>query len=374
MATKEARIKITADDKTHRAFASARKGISGLTSSMFSLKAGIAGVLGGAGLGLMIKSVVDTSDKMQKLSISLGVSTEALSQYRLVAERSGTTMEALTLIWQRQTRRVAEAAQGTGEAKDAIKELGIEATELNKLSPDRQFEAIADAMAGVEHQSDKLRLAFKLFDSEGARPALQAMAEGAEGIRAMRDEADAMGLTLTRVQADQMAEFNDRMGDIKLASKAAAQSLVVSLGPALIDVARAFITAQVKAAKFFDSLRDTENRTNIVGLREDITKLSERALVFAEQIERIESLRGDPSGLRLRLKQTREELTQTIERARELQSLSDKETIPDFKVTAGGLPTASEEAKYSQCPLRRWNRKSSTPSREGSASRRSRVY
>ena len=72
------------------------------------------------------------------------------------------------MAMQRFTRRAAEAAQGTGEAKGAIRELGLDAQKLQKLPLDDQMKVLADAFGNVQNESDKLRIAFKLFDSEGA--------------------------------------------------------------------------------------------------------------------------------------------------------------------------------------------------------------
>jgi len=302
----------------------------------------------GISFGALVKSVADTGDKLQKLSISLGVSTEALSQYRLVAQRAGTNLDSLTLIWQRQTRRVAEAAVGTGEARSALRELGLEAEALNRLSPDRQFEVIADAMSRVENSADRLRLAFKLYDSKGARPALQAMEGGAAAMRAMRSEADALGLTMTRVQANQMAAFNDQLTNARAAITGAVQAMVLSLGPALVDIARAFSTAVSWAAKFIDRLRSIENRTNIDGLRESLTAMNESAVELAGRIETIRSAGGNTTALEQQLTNLRDRIGQTIDRLRELQSQSESidANIPDFQASGGGpLPSLQDEAQ-----------------------------
>ena len=106
-------------------------------------------------------------DRAAKLSFRLGLTVEGLSELEYIAESGGVPVNQMAMAMQRMTRRMSEAAQGTGEAKDAIKELGINAMELTLLSPDQQFYQIATALQAVTGQSDKLRLAFKLFDSEG---------------------------------------------------------------------------------------------------------------------------------------------------------------------------------------------------------------
>lgn len=158
----------------------------------------------------MVKESVDAADRMGKLSQRLGASTEALSELQHVADLSGVSFNTMTMGLQRMTRRVSEAANGTGEAKKALEELGMSAQSLNQLAPEKQFEVIADALAGVSNEGDRVRLAMKFFDSEGVA-LVQTMGDGAEGIRKMREEARRLGLTLSQEDTKAAADFNDEL-------------------------------------------------------------------------------------------------------------------------------------------------------------------
>ncbi|MCP4100461.1 MAG: hypothetical protein GY750_03380 [Lentisphaerae bacterium] len=197
---------------------------------------GLAALVGGIGFTHLIKSSLDAADEMQKMSQRIGASTEALSEYKHVADLTGVSFRTLTMGWQRMTRRISEAAQDTGEAKNALKELGISAKELNKLAPEQQFEVLADAMAKVTSQSDKVRLSMKLFDSEGVS-LLQTMQGGAEAIREMREEAQALGLTVSQDFADSAAAANDAITRMGATSKALALTLAKTLAPTIESIA-----------------------------------------------------------------------------------------------------------------------------------------
>ena len=49
----------------------------------------------------------------------------ALQELRFAAKASGIEQQTLDMALQRFTRRAAEAAQGTGEAKDALAQMGM---------------------------------------------------------------------------------------------------------------------------------------------------------------------------------------------------------------------------------------------------------
>jgi len=191
---------------------------TGLASHAGMAKVAIAGLAAGAvaaavSISRMVTSVAKQNDEIAKLSTRLGASTEALSQLKFVAERSGVSFATFTMGLQRMTRRVAEAAQGTGESVKALKELGIEARALSRLAPEDQFSAIAEEISKVNSASDRVRLAMKLFDSEGVA-LVQTMTEGAAGIAKLRKEADTLGLTLTGSAAKEAEEFQDKITNI----------------------------------------------------------------------------------------------------------------------------------------------------------------
>jgi len=197
------------------------------------------GAIGAVGFGALVKNAIDSADQMEKINRRLGISTEALSQLKFAAEQSGIAFNQLTMGMQRMQRRVAEAAQGTGEAKDALIELGLSAQQLNKMSLDQQLLAVADAMQGLEESGDKTRLAMKLFDSEGVA-LLQMFEEGKIGIEELMAEADKLGLTLNNKTAKGAAAANDAINRAKAAMQGAALQAAENTAPAIEHLANQF--------------------------------------------------------------------------------------------------------------------------------------
>jgi hypothetical protein len=149
------------------------------------------------------------------------------------------SFNTMAMSLQRMTRRVSEAAIGTGSAKKAIKELGLDAVALSEMSPEEAFQKIADALMNVEKHSDKVRIAMAVFGMQGAEM-LQMMGEGSKGIQDMMDRAEALGFTLSQAGADDIAAFNDSMTDLKAIVYGLAQEIAIAVLPHLEDVIAAF--------------------------------------------------------------------------------------------------------------------------------------
>lgn len=240
---------LLAKDKTGRAIQSAERGLSRLRNAAKRVSRALGGIKGAIAAGLggaAIRSSAQMADKMEKLSVRLGITTEALSQLRYGADLAGVTFEQMTMGIQRMTRRVAEAAQGTGEAKNALAELGVDAKALARLKPEQQFEVLAEALNRVENQSDKVRLAFKLFDSEGVGM-LQMMENGADGVRAFREEAEKLGITLSQTEAEGIASMNDAWARLKGTLGGIVMKITAALAPALEWVANFLSTVLITA-------------------------------------------------------------------------------------------------------------------------------
>lgn len=161
-------------------------------------------VLGG-GIAAVGAKMAGLIDEQAKVASKLGLTTEALSILRDAAGYAGIASNTLDMALQRMTRRVSEAANGTGEAVKALEELGLNAEELNRKSPDQALLDIVAALEKVDNQADKVRLAFKLFDSEGVSMVNLTSA----GLRQAAADAEAFGLKVTTAQAAAVEAAND---------------------------------------------------------------------------------------------------------------------------------------------------------------------
>jgi len=225
-------ITIRAFDKTKKGFGSAANGLKAIAGSVFSLRTALVGVAGAAGFGLLVRSSLNATDSLAKTAAKIGTTTEALGALRYAADLTGVATQTMDMALQRFTRRTAEAAAGTGEAKGAIKELGINAQELNRMPLDKRMIVLADAFEKVESESDRLRLAFKLFDSEGAA-LVNTLSQGSDGLKEMLGEAKVLGLTMSSTAAKGVEDTVDSLTKLKSLFKGVTDQTVAAFAPAI---------------------------------------------------------------------------------------------------------------------------------------------
>ncbi|WP_025740856.1 hypothetical protein [Salinivibrio socompensis] len=178
-------------------------------------------------------------DQTAKFADRIGITTKALTELHYASELTGVGQQKLNMSLQRMTRRVQEAAKGTGEAKNAIRELGLDAVRLGKMTPDQQLYTLADAFANVKSQSDRVRLAFKLFDSEGVA-IVNMLSNGADGLRNMAEEADQLGISLSRIDAAKVEMANDALFKVSELQRGIKMELTTQLAPVVATMADQF--------------------------------------------------------------------------------------------------------------------------------------
>lgn len=211
------------------------------SASLAAKTTGVAAVAASGSLLLVYNRQAEIIDQTAKFADRIGISTEALTQLRYASELTGVGSKNLDMAMQRMTRRIEEAAQGSGTAAPALKQLGLDAEQLGKMTPDEQLKVLADSFKDVESQSERVALAFKLFDSGGVGM-VNMLANGSEGLNAMAAEADSLGITLARVDAAKVEMANDAMFKVSQTTTAMQQQITTQLAPVIAGLAEEFLS------------------------------------------------------------------------------------------------------------------------------------
>lgn len=170
-------------------------------------------------------------DEVGKTSDKIGIGADKLQEFHLAAKLSGVTISTMNMGLQRMTRRISEASIGTGEAQAALRELNLSAKSLVMLDAASQYERIQKALGTVANESDKVRLASKLFDSEGValiNANSQALSQAAREYRTL-------GGAISSRDIDRIEAVNDELTKFGDAVKIGGGKLVVDASETLVD-------------------------------------------------------------------------------------------------------------------------------------------
>jgi hypothetical protein len=153
----------------------------------------------------VVDSTTERIDNMAKSAERLGVSLEAFQGLGFAAKIGNSDIETLTAGMTKLARSVDTSVHSANNSGDAFARLGLKASDLQKLSLDKQYIAVADAMSNVANAGEKIALSQALFGKGGAKQ-LTIMREN---LRGLSDEYKSLNLSITEQQAAQADAFQD---------------------------------------------------------------------------------------------------------------------------------------------------------------------
>ncbi len=141
---------------------------------------------------------------------------------------------------QRFTRRAAEAAKGTGEAKDALAQMGIVLRDQSGRirATEDLLGDVAEAFKGIEDPAERVRLAFKLFDSEGVAM-VNMLSSGADALETVRRRARDLGIVLEEDLVRNAERARDELDTLGKVISANLTRAVLDLAPVIADASGA---------------------------------------------------------------------------------------------------------------------------------------
>jgi len=179
-----------------------------------------------------VKRQFDEIDNLAKTAFRFGVGIENIRGLELAANLAGMSLSEMTTILRDTSRRVSEAAQGTGEAQDAIKELGLDAKSLNMMPVEQQLDDIVKALGKVENKNDRVRLAYDIMGRSGT----QGLTLIGTSISGAIRETEILGTAIDDEIAGNVQNANDDLRRMKEAFKGIVQTAVADLAPRLTSL------------------------------------------------------------------------------------------------------------------------------------------
>ena len=228
---------------------------------------GAAALAGGA---LLVRQQLKAIDADAKFADQIGISTQALAGYRHSANLAGVEQSVLDKGLQRLTRTLGQAQAGEAAAVKGLATLGLSAADLEGKLPEEALGIIADRIKEQPDAASRAAAAYAVFGRSG-QDMLTFLNQGSEGLADTAAEADALGLSLTRVDAAKVEMANDAMARVQAIGQGAAQSLTVALAPTIEAVANKLLEAGTSGRSMGDRVTDgTEFAATAVAILADI--------------------------------------------------------------------------------------------------------
>lgn len=224
------------------------KDLSKLDKSLDRLQSSVKYVGGlaiGAAAGIfgLAKSAADAGDEVRKASERLGIGVEDLQEYQYAAHLAGISNEEFQISIKKFGIALAEARNGSQEAKDKLKDLskviGYDVVHSGKKASDLLLD-LSDGFAKTDDAGRKSAIAMNVFGRSGGKM-VNLLNEGSEAIRKQRMEARDLGVVMSEKTARAAEEFHDILITAKAAVTGLRNIIAAGLFPVLTKLTRQFI-------------------------------------------------------------------------------------------------------------------------------------
>ena len=240
MASPSTNIKITATDKTQRAFNSVNSNIGKMSKGVTALKGAFGALAGAMALRAFVNFAgeqLKMADAMGKLSTKLQISTTALQTFRFAGEQSGETFQTMDNNLIKFAKNLGEAQTGIGLAKRELEILGIELKKNNGefKSHEEILNEVADAYKNMDNPARKMASAMALFGRSG-HVMVNMLSDGSEGLADLRKQLVLTGGIIGETFIRDAEEANDAMNVLSHTFGAMTTRLLSGLSPAILEV------------------------------------------------------------------------------------------------------------------------------------------
>ena len=239
-------------------FRRAASELDNLASKAETVMKAIAGYWAVQALQNLVANTANVIAEVGKTASFLGITADALQELRYAAEKSGVSVDALNDAIKELQVRAVDAKSGQGEAAEAFQMLGLKSTDAagRIREPLELLDAVADRMRTMPTQSDRIWIADAIFGDEGST-VLSMLKDGSQGLRTMRNEARALGITLGSDAIAKASRFNQALKKLHSVSGGIAKTFVEYLLPPLSWLAE-------KAAALSAAFNQMESRASFV--------------------------------------------------------------------------------------------------------------
>jgi phage-related minor tail protein len=275
----------------------AQKNFKSITSFAKTAAGALAALYGAQSLTTFVKNQIDLADATGKMAQKVGVSVEELSKLQYAAKLADVDATQLQGGLVRLSKGMMEAANGTGQARNAFAAMGISVknTDGSLKSSSQVLGEVANKFSTYEDSATKTALAVQLFGRAGADliPLLNA---GASGIKEAGDELERFGAVISTNAAKNAELFNDNLTRLSTVGAALGQSIANEIMPYLNQLSTEFLVARANGLGFLDmlsmGLRSTDYQKQIEQIDGEIKNLNNSwtKFVFGDNSERIKNL------------------------------------------------------------------------------------
>ncbi len=262
-----------------RAFAKMRTAIGAVAKSIFSMRGALVAVAGAAALGLVVKRSLEAADTIAKTADIIGISTDALQEYRFAAGLAGVETATLDNSFKKFTKNVGELGKSSSELDTTLRDLAP--TMLENLRAARNMdEALAaffKGLSNVEGAAKKVAVAQAAMGRAGS-VMVNIVREGNQALLDFMQQARDLGLVIQESLVRDAEKAIDQLSILEQVIRTKVTVAVVENAAEIANAAEAMTSFVIGSINLLSKLASAWEKTG-----NKISEISRNFLLSPEQ-------------------------------------------------------------------------------------------
>lgn len=177
-----------------------------------------------------IMTAFERAETLSKTAEGLGTTVSALDKLNYAAKLSSSSTQELEQALRKMNVFLGSAAEGADGAEDTLRKLGLTTKDFEGMSSDEAFLRMSDALNQVGSQGERAKIGMEVF-GKGANKIATLSGQGSAAIKALGDEGERLGRTLSELDVAKLMQSKDSMEKMGTAFESLAARAAVALSP-----------------------------------------------------------------------------------------------------------------------------------------------
>lgn len=186
------------------------------------------------------KSAAEFGEQIEHATQKTGMSVQSIQELGFAARMSDVDFQSFSVGLEHLSRAMLEAQQGSLQTASAFQSVGLSAQQLKGMKIEDVLKVVADKFHETKDGADKTAIAMQLFGRSGAE-LIPLLDRGSEGMDALKQKANQLGIVMSDEAVKQSAEFADQMKELSASAEATTRNLMGELMPSLNQIVNTFL-------------------------------------------------------------------------------------------------------------------------------------
>ena len=210
-----------------------------------------------------VKDMGSTAEEIDNMSKRTGLAAHQVSALRLAADQTSIPLATMETAMKKLAVNMTNMNDGGVKSQAVFKDLKLKFSDITKLSPDKQFFEIGNAIAKIEDPTKRTAVAMQVFGKAGTE-LIPMFGKGAMSMQDWIDKSEELGVNMDQVMVDRALAADQAFDDFDSSMKGLVQTIAVQFLPVVVDIMNKITPVLISIGKWIGDNKELVTQIALV--------------------------------------------------------------------------------------------------------------